>query len=63
MKGTVKFFNNMNGFGFIVGEDNKEYFVHKSALKEGVKIEEKDAVTFDVEQGPRGPKAANVVKQ
>ncbi|MCG2790683.1 MAG: cold shock domain-containing protein, partial [Actinomycetia bacterium] len=35
MKGTVKFFNNMKGFGFISGEDGEEYFVHQTGLKEG----------------------------
>lgn len=62
MKGTVKFFNEMKGFGFIAGEDGKEYFVHQSALQEGVTLHENDEVTFDVEQGDRGPKAANVSK-
>ncbi|MFH1641298.1 MAG: cold shock domain-containing protein [Nanoarchaeota archaeon] len=62
MKGNVKFFNDMKGFGFIAGEDGKEYFVHQTALKEGVTLQENDAVTFDVEQGDRGPKAVNVSK-
>ena len=60
MKGTVKFFNEMKGFGFIAGEDGKEYFVHRSGLKEGVMLHENDAVTFDVVEGDRGPKAENV---
>jgi len=60
MKGTVKFFNVRKGFGFIAGEDGKEYFVHQSALPESVILNENDAVTFDVEQGDRGPKAVNV---
>jgi CspA family cold shock protein len=63
MKGKVKFFNEMKGFGFIAGEDGKEYFVHQSALQEGVTLHENDAVTFDVEQGDRGPKAVNVSKE
>ena len=63
MKGTVKFFNSMKGFGFIAGEDGKEYFVHKTALADDVSIRENDAVTFDVEEGDRGPKAANVKKE
>ena len=63
MKGTVKFFNEMKGFGFIAGEDGKEYFVHQTGLKESVIIHEKDSVTFDVEQGDRGPKAINVSKE
>lgn len=62
MKGSVKFFNNMKGFGFIAGEDGKEYFVHQTGLKEGVSLNENDQVTFDVEEGDRGPKAVNVDK-
>ncbi|MBU1246331.1 MAG: cold shock domain-containing protein [Nanoarchaeota archaeon] len=60
MKGTVKFFNRSKGFGFIAGEDGKEYFVHSTGLKEGVSINENDLVTFDVTEGDRGPKAENV---
>ncbi|MFW5746936.1 MAG: cold-shock protein [Nanoarchaeota archaeon] len=60
MKGTVKFFNDMKGFGFIRGEDDTEYFVHISGLNEGVKITENDSVEFEIEQGDRGPKAVNV---
>ena len=63
MKGTVKFFNNMKGFGFIAGEDGEEYFVHQTGLKEGVTLNENDAVEFEVEQGDRGPKAVNVRKE
>ncbi|MEK6808404.1 MAG: cold shock domain-containing protein [Nanoarchaeota archaeon] len=62
MKGTVKFFNQMKGFGFIAGEDGKEYFVHQTGLKDGVNLHENDSVTFDVEQGDRGPKAVKVSK-
>ena len=60
MKGTVKFFDAGKGFGFIAGEDGKEYFVHVSALDEGVTLNDDDAVTFDVVEGDRGPKAGNV---
>ena len=63
MNGTVKFFNEMKGFGFIAGEDGKEYFVHQTGLGEGVTLHENDAVTFDVEEGDRGPKAVNVNKE
>ena len=63
MKGTVKFFNNEKGFGFIAAEDGKEYFVHMSDLNEGVQLNDNDAVTFDVEEGDRGPKAVNVSKE
>ncbi|MBW2991691.1 cold shock domain-containing protein [Candidatus Woesearchaeota archaeon] len=62
MKGTVKFFNNSRGFGFLTGEDGKEYFVHQTGLKEGTTLNENDPVEFEVEQGDRGPKAVNVSK-
>ena len=61
-KGTVKFFNSMKNFGFIAGEDGKEYFVHGSGLKEGTSISEGDHVSFEVVKGDRGPKAEKVEK-
>ena len=63
MEGTVKFFNEQKGFGFISGEDGKEYFVHLSGLAEGANLQENDSVTFEVEEGDRGPKAVNVNKE
>jgi len=63
MKGKIKFFNEMKGFGFIIGEDSKEYFVHESGIKKGKSLNENDEITFDVEEGDRGPKAVNVVKE
>jgi len=60
MKGKVKFFNTMKGFGFIAADDGTECFVHQSALKPGVTLRENDRVSFDIQQGDRGPKAANV---
>jgi len=60
MKGTVKFFNAGKHFGFIAGEDGKEYFVHTSGLKSDVSIRDNDSVEFDPEQGDRGLKAINV---
>jgi len=62
MKGKVKFFNVTKGFGFIIADDGKEYFVHHTGLVEGVKLYENDEVVFDVEEGERGPKAVNVSK-
>jgi len=62
MKGKVKFFNEAKGFGFITSEDGKEYFVHSTGLKEGVSIHEGDSVTFEIEQGEKGPKASKVSK-
>ena len=62
--GTVKWFNAEKGFGFITGGDGKDVFVHFSAIQgEGFKtLEEGQSVTFDVEEGQRGPQATNVVK-
>ena len=62
MEGTVKFFNEMKQFGFIAGDDGKEYFVHVSGIKEGTTIREGDKVQFEVTQGDRGPKAEQVEK-
>jgi len=59
-EGTVKFFNEEKGFGFIVPSNGgSEVFVHVSGLTD--KIRENDAVRFDVEEGRRGPNAVNVV--
>ena len=63
MKGTVKFFNDMKGFGFITGEDGKEYFVHQTGLNGDMALAENDSVEFEIEQGDRGPKAVNVSKE
>lgn len=63
MKGKVKFFNDKKGFGFIAGEDGKEYFVHTTGLNSGVSIREGDSVTFEIEQGEKGPKAIKVSKE
>ncbi|MDD3175462.1 MAG: cold shock domain-containing protein [Candidatus Nanoarchaeia archaeon] len=61
MNGTVKFFNESKGFGFVTADDGKEYFVHISGLASSdLRLKENDPVTFDVEEGERGPKAVNV---
>ena len=58
-KGTVKFFNDSKGFGFIVDQETeKEIFVHVSGLVDEVK--ENDEVTFDVAEGRKGPNAVDV---
>ena len=62
MKGKVKFFNVMKGFGFISAENGTECFVHQSALKPGLVLKENDEITFDIEQGDRGARAVNVSK-
>jgi CspA family cold shock protein len=60
--GTVKWFNEQKGFGFIEQEGGSDVFVHHSAINgNGFKtLREGDRVTFDVEQGKKGPAAANV---
>lgn len=58
-KGTVKFFNESKGFGFIVdSETNKEYFVHVTGLVD--KVKENDVVSYDLEEGRKGLNAVNV---
>ncbi len=63
MKGKIKFFDETKGFGFIIGEDGNQYFVHSTGLNPGVTVRENDAVTFEIEQGDKGPKATKVSKQ
>jgi cold shock protein len=60
-EGTVKFFNEQKSFGFIEGDDGKDYFVHRDAIKKGP-ITEGDKVTFKTEETPKGLKALDVEK-
>ncbi|MHC1631296.1 MAG: cold-shock protein [Methanotrichaceae archaeon] len=62
VNGTVKFFNRTKRFGFITGDDGKDYFVHATGLKEGVSIDEGDRVAFETIADDRGPKADKVEK-
>lgn len=61
-KGTVKWFNNQKGYGFITDEEGKDVFVHFSGLNmEGLKsLEEGASVEFEVTDGAKGPQATNV---
>ncbi len=63
-KGTVKWFNDSKGFGFITPENGEDVFVHHTAIQaDGFKsLSDGDQVEFEVEQGEKGLKAANVVK-
>jgi CspA family cold shock protein len=58
--GTVKFFNEAKGFGFIKDDSGQEFFVHATGLVD--KIRENDTVTFDVAEGKKGLNAVNVKK-
>ncbi|OGW76356.1 MAG: cold-shock protein, partial [Nitrospirae bacterium RIFCSPHIGHO2_02_FULL_40_19] len=59
--GTVKWFNDSKGFGFITSEDGSDVFVHHTSIQgNGFKsLAEGDSVSFDTEKGPKGPKAIN----
>lgn len=64
MRGTVKWFNNQKGYGFISDESGNDVFVHYSGLNmEGFKsLEECQEVEYDVTEGAKGPQAVNVTK-
>ena len=63
-KGTVKWFSNQKGYGFITPENGKDVFVHFSAIQgEGYKtLNEGDQVEFEIQQGPKGEQAVNVTR-
>ena len=63
-KGTVKWFSNQKGYGFITPENGKDVFVHFSAIQgDGYKsLNEGDAVEFEITQGPKGEQAVNVTR-
>ena len=64
VQGTVKWFNNAKGYGFIGREDGPDVFVHYSAIVgDGYRtLQEGDPVEFEIVQGPKGPQASNVTK-
>ena len=65
MNGKVKWFNGAKGYGFIEREDKeKDVFVHVSAIRDAgmMRLEEGQGLTFDIEEGPKGPNAVNLQK-
>ena len=64
LKGTVKWFNNAKGYGFLGRDDGPDVFIHYSSIAtEGYKsLQEGDKVEFEIVQGQKGPQAANVTK-
>jgi len=58
MEGTVKFYNESKGFGFVITENGEEVFVHVTGLVD--KVKQNDKVTFEIAQGKKGPNAINV---
>jgi CspA family cold shock protein len=62
MKGTVKWYNDMKGFGFISNEDGKDVFVHRTSIPMGTDLYEGDQVEYEIEDSERGKKAIDVKK-
>lgn len=62
MKGTVKWYNARKGYGFITGEDGKDVFMHRSAIPDGINLNEEDKVEYEVEETERGINAKNLKK-
>lgn len=60
MEGNVKFFNDEKKFGFIIGDDQKDYFVHITGLNDVTSLAIDERVSFDIEEGNKGLKAVNV---
>lgn len=65
LKGKVKWFSNVKGYGFIEQEGGQDVFVHYSSIQgEGYKkLEEGDGVEFEITQGEKGPQATNVIRE
>lgn len=62
MKGKVKWYNARKGYGFIIGEDKNDIFVHQNDIAPGTQLHDDDEVEYEKEDSDRGPKATNVKK-
>ncbi|HER45463.1 MAG TPA: cold shock domain-containing protein [Thermoplasmatales archaeon] len=62
MKGTIKWYNTRKGYGFILGEDGKDIFLHRTAVPDDMRLNEGDKVEYEIEDSERGPKAVNIKK-
>ncbi len=62
MKGTVKWYNDMKGFGFLTGEDGKDTYVHRTAIPAGASLHEGDQVEYQIEETDRGTRATNLIR-
>ncbi|MGV8131444.1 MAG: cold-shock protein [Candidatus Pacearchaeota archaeon] len=62
MNGKIKFFNEIKGFGFVTGEDGKDYFLHSTGIVGGASLTKDDSVTFETEKTDKGLKAVKVKK-
>jgi len=62
LKGTVKWFNNRKGYGFIQGENGIEVFIHRNELLLGTTIDKNDRVEYDIKKSDKGPEAIDVKK-
>jgi CspA family cold shock protein len=62
MKGKIKWYNSRKGYGFIVGDDGKDIFLHQNDIPTNVNLNDDDPVEYEIERSDRGPKAKNVKK-
>ncbi len=60
VEGSVKWFSTDKGYGFVSGDDGEEYFVHHTALEQGIRLREGDRVSFEPVQTEKGKQAKNV---